>query len=1094
MTNALQSPGLTYEEYLEHYGVPGMKWGVRKNRTGHVKSVVRRTPLRGSDESQKDPIVKKASGVEGGASSFKRTKKAYSKSRESIKQGLREINKSEQYKGKDLTDPKNPLTKEYHKTVSGMVTEKVNANLVLAKKKKDRYIPKMEYDLSKSETPKLKGLTEYEGRVSSSDKRDAKRARDSDMNVMDYAGRYGKEIAKRRLQLYGLQIVGGSLWGLHQGLEARAEYESAMESFQTMNDERVRSGRAPMSARDTRSPEQRAEGMVRSKENLDRWRSEGRNTEIFREDITIEDLERRAAERYKTRISHADDSDEIEEYTVYYSVSMSDQGHVLDVNFEVEDTPLEHSYISEPGSDYEAYLIHYGVKGMQWGKRKDRTSTSDSKAVKSLVKENRPDKKSSEDFVKDIVTIRSRPVKALIGMGVESYGNASLKRSAKRLNKSSDTVMKKLSDPTTVDRPIKELEDALYDHSRNGLRFKAAVDRARTTTYVGALLKSKPSDQTVLDQLSENHRDKLMPAIDRQIEAKTKTKSTSLFPLSDPHGNTPVLVEQMLNYAGKYPDDPKRGVRDKHLRRALRMSEQEVDMEKTIADLQYEAYIAHQMEGLDEEYENYLEHYGVPGMRWGERKKSSDIEEVKTGGGGGGNTDEEDQKILDRVNEALKQGGSSSEIRALLEESNAAKKRMEERARANGNARDLRSKEQREVDNQRSVKSDWGFRSDITIAELRERADKNRANRSVKHDDLFSVQMRDISPDYLAHYQADIDLDVYLIHYGVPGMKWGVRKDRSANRVSKATNSLTRRLRKSMDPDRRAAASVARSNRKIRKNQARRRELASKMEVVSDKQELKRKRQELRDMGKKEKSDSKESTNQNKSESKAQNESSKPKTDNSPQSMSKDDLQTAVNRMNLENQYARLMEERRPKSVGEKLTKVAGQIAGEVAKQQAKKAANYAIDRAVSQYMGNRDTSEKDKNGGILSNLKPKKDKKPETPKFDYPKNQYSNLASRPRVNSTPVYTKPSYTPMASGKTERKLRTVNFDVKKWSTSVSPTVAAGRHAGTRMDTITNQGALDYKQWMFDSTAPKSSPRTIFGGSAQAYKDLRKRMYG
>ena len=58
MTNALQSPSLTYDEYLEHYGVKGMKWGVRKNRTGHVKAVVRRTPLRGSDESKKDPIVR----------------------------------------------------------------------------------------------------------------------------------------------------------------------------------------------------------------------------------------------------------------------------------------------------------------------------------------------------------------------------------------------------------------------------------------------------------------------------------------------------------------------------------------------------------------------------------------------------------------------------------------------------------------------------------------------------------------------------------------------------------------------------------------------------------------------------------------------------------------------------------------------------------------------------------------------------------------------------------------------------------------------------------------------------------------------------
>src|SRR5699024_3460738 len=91
-------------------------------------------------------------------------------------------------------------------------------------------------------------------------------------------------------------------------------------------------------------------------------------------------------------------------------------------------------------------------------------------------------------------------------------------------------------------------------------------------------------------------------------------------------------------------------------------------------------------------------------------------------------------------------------------------------------------------------------------------------NPAIGHADLLSVKMKDISPDYLAHYQASIDLDDYLMHYGVMGMKWGVRRtpEQLGHRVSKAGSSLKKKVRSVAGADARTKRKIARTRRKAR--------------------------------------------------------------------------------------------------------------------------------------------------------------------------------------------------------------------------------------------------------------------------------------
>src|SRR5699024_9896572 len=181
-----------------HYGVIGMKWGVRKDDRGKIKSVVKRTPLRGKNE--KGPIRDFLdSNDHGGTRNHKAVARAYKTARPYVKQGLRNLNKDERYRDKDLTNEKSKLVKQYHQDVSDMVTSKLNMAAVVKAKRGDKLVPAMDYNVGRSNEPQIRELNSHNQFKDKGTKRAAKIELEKDMNVGDAVLQVGKGVAKRGL-------------------------------------------------------------------------------------------------------------------------------------------------------------------------------------------------------------------------------------------------------------------------------------------------------------------------------------------------------------------------------------------------------------------------------------------------------------------------------------------------------------------------------------------------------------------------------------------------------------------------------------------------------------------------------------------------------------------------------------------------------------------------------------------------------------------------------------------------------------------------------------------------------------------------------
>lgn len=142
---------------LMHYGVKGMKWGVRKDRRGAVTSVVRRDRSVKTNEydDKKVPYIK-THGVNDSLDGLRRT---YKKAETPINRGLKSLNSSEKYATADLTDSKSKIFKEYHKDVSNLVEEKLIASAGANIRNKDNFVvDQFDYDSRKGGAPKVKNI------------------------------------------------------------------------------------------------------------------------------------------------------------------------------------------------------------------------------------------------------------------------------------------------------------------------------------------------------------------------------------------------------------------------------------------------------------------------------------------------------------------------------------------------------------------------------------------------------------------------------------------------------------------------------------------------------------------------------------------------------------------------------------------------------------------------------------------------------------------------------------------------------------------------------------------------------------------------
>ncbi len=155
-----------------------------------------------------------------------------------------------------------------------------------------------------------------------------------------------------------------------------------------------------------------------------------------------------------------------------------------------------------------------------------------------------------------------------------------------------------------------------------------------------------------------------------------------------------------------------------------------------------------------DEFTDFLEHYGVKGMKWGKKKANSEEESL-----GPGYLNKEDQAEYDKLFGEYK--SSLNSVAPLLRSGNisgAIKALKRARVVSTGRLEVLiekRAKNQRE--------------------------DSKRIDKMIKemNSDYVLKQSDNIAGDFLEHHGD------FLEHYGVMGMKWGIRKDRPNSRLPK---------------------------------------------------------------------------------------------------------------------------------------------------------------------------------------------------------------------------------------------------------------------------------------------------------------------